>query len=91
MKLRYSGVCGTCGAALAAKAEAVYDQSTKTAHCLGDSDDQTRVVSALSRQRYRSPSSCLRRGAARRLPTGMSAGGRRRLGPGRARPPTSQA
>ncbi len=34
IKLRFAGTCGTCGATLPAKAEALYDQATKTAYCL---------------------------------------------------------
>ena len=34
MKLRYAGVCHLCGAELSARAEAVYDRSTKTVRCL---------------------------------------------------------
>ena len=34
MKLRYAGVCRLCGAELAARAEAIYERSTKTVRCL---------------------------------------------------------
>ncbi len=33
MKLRYAGVCRLCGAELAARAEAIYERSTKTVRC----------------------------------------------------------
>ncbi|MGZ6739576.1 MAG: hypothetical protein ACXVD4_08860 [Nocardioides sp.] len=34
MKLRYAGVCRLRGAELAARAEAIYERSTKTVRCL---------------------------------------------------------
>lgn len=34
MKLRYDGVCRACGASLPARAEAIYERSTKTVRCL---------------------------------------------------------
>jgi hypothetical protein len=34
MRLRYAGTCDVCGAALAAKTEAVYDRANKTVRCV---------------------------------------------------------
>jgi hypothetical protein len=34
MKLRYDGACRACGASLPARAEAIYERSTKTVRCL---------------------------------------------------------
>lgn len=34
MKLRYAGTCRVCGAELAARAEAIYERSSKTVRCL---------------------------------------------------------
>lgn len=34
MKLRYAGTCRICGAALAARTNAIYERSTRTVRCL---------------------------------------------------------
>ena len=34
MKLRYAGLCRLCGTELPAKADAIYERSTKTVHCV---------------------------------------------------------
>ncbi|KRF34677.1 NERD domain protein [Nocardioides sp. Soil805] len=34
MRLRYAGTCGSCGAALPAKAEALYDRASKSVRCI---------------------------------------------------------
>ena len=34
MRLRYAGVCRICGTELPARAEAVYERTTKTVRCL---------------------------------------------------------
>lgn len=42
MRLRYDGACRVCGAALAAKVEAIYERSSKTVRCTSH-DDAARV------------------------------------------------
>ncbi|WP_460628178.1 nuclease-related domain-containing protein [Intrasporangium mesophilum] len=47
MRLRYAGTCRVCGLALPAKAEAIYDRSTRTVRCVAheprSSDEQPSV------------------------------------------------
>lgn len=46
MRLRYAGTCVTCGAALEARAWAVYDRASKTVSCVGCSAGTGPVVPA---------------------------------------------
>jgi hypothetical protein len=39
MRLRYAGVCRVCGTGLPARAEAIYERTTKTVRCLGHDQD----------------------------------------------------
>jgi hypothetical protein len=41
MRLRYAGVCRLCGRDLPARAEAVYERSTKTVRCVECPTDMT--------------------------------------------------
>lgn len=48
MKLRYAGVCRLCGTDLAARAEAVYERSTKTVRCVECPTDSSVVIETTS-------------------------------------------
>jgi len=48
MKLRYAGVCRLCGTDLAARAEAIYERSTKTVRCVECPTDSSVVIETTS-------------------------------------------
>lgn len=48
MRLRYAGTCRVCGAALPAKAEAVYERATKTVQCINHEQNAADALPAVT-------------------------------------------